>query len=75
MTPDSTLAVTNTCPKDGVHLTLGGAMAFVVWILYFRGEVFANNKFRDRKIVHAFKMATLKHYGLFFLFRVKPIPS
>ena len=21
MTPDSTLAVTNTCPKDGVHLT------------------------------------------------------
>ena len=20
MTPDSTLAVTNTCPKDGVHL-------------------------------------------------------
>ena len=23
MTPDSTLAVTNTCPKDGVHLILG----------------------------------------------------
>ena len=21
MTPDSTLAVTNTCPKDGVHLS------------------------------------------------------
>ena len=51
------------------YIALGGAMAFVVWILYFRGEVFANNKFRDRKIVHAFKMATLKHYGLFFLFR------
>ena len=24
MTPDSTLAVTNTCPKDGVHLILDG---------------------------------------------------
>ena len=27
MNPDSTLAVTNTCPKDGVHLCL--------WILRF----------------------------------------
>ena len=25
MTPDSTLAVTNTCPKDGVHLCSGFA--------------------------------------------------
>ena len=27
MTPDSTLAVTNTCPKDGVHLWLPGTAA------------------------------------------------
>ena len=24
MNPDSTLAVTNTCPKDGVHLSVEG---------------------------------------------------
>ena len=28
MNPDSTLAVTNTCPKDGVHLW-GHAVAFL----------------------------------------------
>ena len=27
MTPDSTLAVTKTCPKDGVHLLLGYVLA------------------------------------------------
>ena len=51
------------------YIALAGAVVFIVWILYFRGRVFADNQLRNRKIVFAFKKATLKHYGLFFLFR------
>ena len=51
------------------YIALGGAVVLVVWILYFRGRILTDNQLRNRKIVHAFKMATLKHYGLFFLFR------
>ena len=51
------------------YIAFGGAVVFVVWILYFQGRLFADNQLRNRKIVHAFKMATLKHYVLFFLLR------
>ena len=51
------------------YMALGGAVVLVVWILYFRGRLFPDSRWRNRKIVHAFKMATLKHYCLFFLFR------
>ena len=51
------------------YIALAGAVVFVVWILYFRGRFFADNQLRNRKIVYAFKKATLKHYALFFLFR------
>ena len=51
------------------YIALAGAVVFIVWILYFRGRVFADNQLRNRKFVFAFKKATLKHYGLFFLFR------
>ena len=51
------------------YIAAVGAAVFAVWILYFRGRVLAGNQLRNRKIVHAFKMATLKHYGLFFLLR------
>ena len=51
------------------YIALGGAVVFVAWILYFRGRLFGDNQLRNRKIVHAFKMATLKHYMLFFLLR------
>ena len=50
-------------------IAVGAAVFFVVWVLYFRGKLFADHELRDRKIVHAFRIATLKHYGLFFLFR------
>ena len=51
------------------YITLGGAAAFVLWILYFRKKILPENQLRNLQIVHAFKVATLKHYGLFFLFR------
>ena len=48
---------------------LGGGVVFIVWILYFRGVILPHNQFRSREIAHAFKLATVKHYGLFFLLR------
>ena len=51
------------------YITLGGAAAFVLWILYFRQKILPENQLRNLQIVHAFRVATLKHYGLFFLFR------
>ena len=51
------------------YIALGGVVVFVVWILYFRGRLFPDHQLRHRKVVHAFKMATLRHYGLFFLLR------
>ena len=50
-------------------IALGGVVVFAVWLLYFRGRLFAASQLRNRKIVHAFKMATFKHYVLFFLLR------
>ena len=50
-------------------IALGGAGVFIVWLLYFRGNILPNNQLRSHKIASAFKMATLKHYALFFLFR------
>ncbi|HCR00110.1 MAG TPA: hypothetical protein DIU48_11855 [Acidobacteria bacterium] len=44
-------------------------MVFAMWLLYFRGSLFPASQLRNRKIVHAFKMATFKHYVWFFLLR------
>ena len=51
------------------YFALGGVIVLVVWILYFQGRFFASSQFRNRRIVHAFKMAGPSHYLLFFLFR------
>ena len=50
-------------------IALGGAVVFAMWLLYFRGSLFPASQLRNRKIVHAFKMATFKHYVWFFLLR------
>ncbi len=50
-------------------ISLGAAVVFTLWILYFRGTILPGNQLRDKKIFHAFRMATLKHYVLFFLLR------
>jgi hypothetical protein len=50
-------------------IAVGAAVVFVLWILYFRGTILPGNQLRDKKIFHAFRMATLKHYALFFLLR------
>jgi hypothetical protein len=51
------------------YIALGAGLVFVVWILYFRGKLLPKNQFREQKIVHAFRSASLKHYALFFLLR------
>jgi len=50
-------------------ITLGAAVVFTLWVLYFRGAIFPGSQFREKKIFHAFRTATLKHYLLFFLLR------
>jgi hypothetical protein len=50
-------------------ISVGAAVVFVLWVLYFRGTIFPASQLRDKKILHAFRLATLKHYALFFLLR------
>lgn len=45
----------------GIFLTL--------WILYFQGKILPNNSLRDKRILHAFKIAKPWHYGAFFVLR------
>lgn len=51
------------------YIALGAALVFTSWLLYFQGTLLPDSQFRDKRLFHAFKMATLQHYGLFFLFR------
>jgi hypothetical protein len=62
---DSLPAVFDLMP----FISVGAGVAFTLWVLYFRGTIFPASQFRHKKILHAFRMATLKHYGLFFLLR------
>jgi hypothetical protein len=41
----------------------------VLWVLYFQGTLLPQNKFRDKRILHAFRQARLKHYAMFLLLR------
>jgi hypothetical protein len=50
-------------------IALGAGVVFTVWVLYFRGTILPSSRLRDKKILHAFRVATLKHYALFFLLR------
>jgi hypothetical protein len=51
------------------YIAGGAALFFIGWILYFRGTIWPGSQLRDKRILHAFKSATLTHYGLFFLLR------
>lgn len=50
-------------------LALGGAVVLTLWILYFRGAIFPASTLRDKRILHAFRLARPWHYGAFFLLR------
>jgi len=40
-----------------------------VWISFFRGKIFPQSQIRERRILHAFNLARLRHYGTFFIMR------
>lgn len=50
-------------------LALLGAVVLTVWILYFRGILWPGSGLRDKRILHAFRLARPWHYGAFFLLR------
>ena len=50
-------------------IAAGAAVFLVLWISYFRGKVLPGNGLRERRILHAFKLAKPWHYGAFFLLR------
>jgi len=50
-------------------LALGGAVFLVVWIAFFQGLILPGAGLRDRRILHAFKLAKPWHYAMFFVLR------
>lgn len=50
-------------------ISLGAAVFFTLWLLYFQGRILPANQVREKKIFHAFRVASFKHYVLFFLLR------
>ena len=50
-------------------ISAGAAVFLVLWLLYFNGTILPNNKLRDKRILHAFRLAKPWHYGAFFLLR------
>jgi hypothetical protein len=50
-------------------LALGAAVFLTLWMLYFQGRILANNPLREKRLLHAFKLAKPRHYGAFFLLR------
>ncbi len=51
------------------YIAVIATILLILWMAYFRGAILPNNKFRDRRILHAFRMAKPWHYGAFFLLR------
>tara|TARA_B100001167_G_scaffold190087_1_gene156044 strand:- start:3236 stop:4243 length:1008 start_codon:yes stop_codon:yes gene_type:complete len=51
------------------YIAFGSAIFFLIWLLYFNGTFLQNNRFRDKRILHAFRLAKLWHYFMFFLLR------
>lgn len=51
------------------YIAIVAAVVFTLWLLYFNGKILPGVKLREKRILHAFRLATLKHYALFFLLR------
>ncbi len=49
------------------YIGLGGAVFVVLWIAFFRSSLLP--AVRERRILHAFRLAGPKHYVMFFLIR------
>jgi len=51
------------------YIAAGAAVFLALWMLYFGGKILPDFPLRDKRILHAFKLAKPWHYGAFFLLR------
>jgi hypothetical protein len=51
------------------YIALAAGVFLALWMLYFQGRILPNSTLRDKRILHAFKIARPWHYGAFFLLR------
>lgn len=51
------------------YIAAAAGVFLVFWMLYFQGKILPNSTLRDKRILHAFKLAKPWHYGAFFLLR------
>ena len=50
-------------------LAAGAVLVLAAWVLYFRGTLWPGSGLRDKRILHAFRTAQLRHYALFLALR------
>ena len=51
------------------YIAVFGGLFWLLWMAYFSGKLLPGLKLRDRRILHAFKLAGARHYVYFFLLR------
>ena len=51
------------------YIAVIGGLIWLLWVAYFKGWLLAGFELRERRILHAFKLAGVKHYLYFFLLR------
>ncbi len=51
------------------YIIAGAGIFLVLWLLYFRGIILPQNGFRERRILHAFRLARPWHYFMFLVLR------
>jgi hypothetical protein len=51
------------------YIAAGACVFLVLWVLYFQGTLLPNNTLREKRLLHAFRQARWKHYGMFLLLR------
>ena len=51
------------------YIAVGAAVLFMLWVLYFQGTILSGSRLREKRLFHAFRIARLRHYALFFLLR------
>ena len=50
-------------------IAAGAVLVFVAWVLYFRGTLWPGSRLRDKRILLAFRTATVRHYAMFVALR------
>ncbi len=51
------------------YIAVFGGLFWLLWMAYFSGKLLPGLKLRERRILHAFKLAGARHYLYFFLLR------